>query len=103
LVCDGYCIFDFFSQSQCNTHHAQKNALQTLIGAIPITNPKKLELYHYLVGDGYCIFDIYSQNQCNTHHAPKNASQSFFLMQYLSQIPKNGIVSLFGWSWVLHI
>jgi len=44
----------------------RKDASQILIDAIFITNPKKLEFYHCLIGDGYCIFDLFSQSQCNT-------------------------------------
>ena len=30
LICDGYCIFDLFSQSRCNTHHAPKKYITNI-------------------------------------------------------------------------
>ena len=69
LICDGYCIFDLFSQSRCNTHHAPKKY---------ITNVDWCNTHHKPKQNWKCISNWFAMNishiwlifqsECNIYH-----------------------------------
>ena len=87
LVCDGYCIFDLFSQIRFNTHHAPKwyiiNFGWCNIHHEPGKNwncitikPRKNRIVSLFGLRWVLLFDSFSRISCNTHHAPTNTPQT---------------------------
>ena len=89
LICDGYCMFDLFSQSRCNTHHILERYITNVDWCNTHHEPlRKLKLY-----------------RCLGWQRVLHIWLIFFKIDAIPITNQNkiGIVLLFSLRWILHI